>query len=112
MSERDGGPLRSVLALIGGGALSFAGLGLLWIGTPWPYQTLMSVPFFLLAFALARTDASRGWTPLFALCGAAPIGSLIMRFRDSSGSHLFPVLIVCGWIAGTLAGLFLGRAMR
>ena len=44
--------LLTVVALLGGFALSFVGLGVLWVGVPWTYQMLMFFPFLLLALAV------------------------------------------------------------
>lgn len=100
---------RYGVAIALGAALSFLGLGVLWIGTPWPAQALMLIPFFGATAALRRTDPNRrDWT-VPVILGAAPLGALITRFRDPSGSHLFPVLIVCAWAAGAWAGSFCFR---
>jgi hypothetical protein len=42
------------------------------------------------------------------LVGAAPLGALLVRFRDAEGSHLMPVLLVTVWILGALGGAFVG----
>jgi len=104
--------IRAMAAVIGGFALSFVGLGVLWIGVSWTYQLLMFIPFLLLAFVIARTgDAGDG---LFALVivGAAPIGWLITKFRDRNDSHLTSILVVCAWLAGAVAGAALGDRRR
>ncbi len=106
MSDSDvPGPGRSMLALSGGFGLSFLAFGLLWIGTPWPAQALMAVPYFVLTWALTRgAPGAANQLLTFVLCGAAPLGLLITRFRDKNDSHLFSILIVCAWVAGAVAG--------
>lgn len=95
-----------ISALAGGLILSFIGFGLLWAGASWPYQFGMLVPFLVLAFFLARRSLVAAYG---VLAGAAPIAIIIVQFRDNDNSHLMPVLVVAGWIAGTLLGHFLGR---
>ena len=104
--------LRMVAALAGGLLLSFLAFGLLWIGTPWPLQALMLVPFFLLAFAVAWTGEPGNAAGLTVAYGAAPLGAIMMMFRDKSDSHLMPILVVLSWLAGILAGHFLAAALR
>lgn len=94
----------SILAVPGGFILSFLGLGVLWAGTPWPYQFLMFFAFLLLALGIRRW----GGTALPMLMGAAPIGALLVQFRDKDNSHLMPVLLVASWVAGTWLGHHLG----
>lgn len=94
----------SFAAAAGGFALSFLGLGLLWIGVPWAYQSLMFFAFFLLSFAVTRARAAGDDVSLFVIYGALPLGALISLFRDKNDSHLMPILIVCAWLAGALLG--------
>jgi hypothetical protein len=102
--------VRSFLSVAGGLVLSFLAFGVLWIGTPWKYQALMGVPFFLLTLATAWKDEDGGKRQLaLVLAGAAPLGLLIMKFRDPSGSHVKPVLIVCAWAAGAALGWLAAR---
>lgn len=103
--------MRGVIALGGGFGLSFLGLGLLWIGTPWPLQALMFVPFFLLAFGVTRTGKDDRMFML-SLWGALPLGLIITLFRDKNDSHLMSILTVLAWLAGILAGHFAARAIR
>jgi hypothetical protein len=103
--------VRAMLALAGGFALSFVGVGVLWIGTPWAYQMLMFIPFLLLAFAITVTSPAGDHAFLLVIAGAAPIGALLTLFRDRNDSHLMSILVVCAWLAGTLAGQQLA-AMR
>lgn len=100
--------VRTTLALIGGAVLSFLAFGVLWIGTPWPYQALMGVPFFLLAFALMWNASAevRRQVLWLLFTGAAPLGALMTRFRDANDSHLKPILVVCAWACGILAAYF------
>lgn len=100
-------PGRAALAMAGGAALSFFGMGILWIGTPWPLQALMFFPFLGLTAILTRTDPEKRSWALEAIAGAGPLGLLLMRFRDANDSHLKPILIVCAWAAGAWLG---GRA--
>lgn len=96
--------VRAIVALVGGFALSFLGLGVLWIGTPSPYQALMLIPFLLLAFAITWTGDVADRLFVLILVGAAPIGGVMTMFRDKNDSHLASILVVCTWLAGTLAG--------
>ena len=105
------GTLRTIVAVAGGFALSFVGLGVLWIGTPWQYQALMFIPFFLLAFAVTRTGVAAKNEFLLVMGGAAPIAGLISLFRDKNDSHLMPMLMVTAWAAGVLAGHFLAASL-
>jgi hypothetical protein len=103
--------LRGIGAVGGGFGLSFLAFGLLWIGTPWHFQALMSVPFLLLAFAVSYTGED---DRMFLLCalGALPLGSVLMLFRDKNDSHLMPILMVLAWLAGIVAGHFAARTIR
>jgi hypothetical protein len=92
------------VALLGGFALSFVGLGVLWAGAPWPYQALMFFPFLLLALAIKRF----GGRVVHVLIGAIPIALLLVQFRDKEGSHLMPILVVIAWMLGMLLGHRLG----
>ncbi len=96
-----------VVAAGGGFILSFIGLGVLWIGTPWHYQALMFFPFLLLSFSVTRIRNARDNMFLPVLYGAMPIGALLLLFRDKNNSHLMPILMVCTWVAGTLLGHYL-----
>ncbi len=104
--------LRGGVAVGGGFGLSFLAFGLLWIGTPWHFQALMFIPFFLLAFAVARTGARDDRLALLVAGGAAPLGLIFTLFRDRNDSHLMPILTVLAWLAGILAGHFAARAFR
>ena len=96
--------IRALAAVVGGFGLSFVGLGVLWAGAGWMYQLLMFIPFLLLAFVITRTGDAGDRVFSLVLLGAAPIGWLLTRFRDKNDSHLMSILIVAGWVAGTLAG--------
>ena len=98
-----------LLALAGGFLLSFLGFGLLWSGIPWHIQLIMAAPFFLLSYGLYRWDGNAALSCIFILIGAAPLGLLIARFRDTNDSHLLPVLIVVSWLIGIFAGYFWGK---
>jgi hypothetical protein len=103
-------PVRSLAAVFGGAVLSFLAFGALWVGTPWPLQALAAIPFFALTWLVTRgVPAASGRLLVFVLIGAAPLGSMITRFRDKNDSHLKPVLIVCSWAAGAALGRFLNR---
>ena len=104
--------LRTTLGLGGGFGLSFFAFGLLWIGTPWPLQALMFVPFFLLALAMAWTGPVGDTTYQLVLYGALPLGTVVTMFRDKNDSHLMPILVVLSWLAGILAGHYLAAALR
>lgn len=98
-----------LLALIGGFFLSFLGFGLLWSGIPWHFQLLMFFPFLLLAWAISRWNQGFVDGCILIVLGAAPLGTLIMRFRDNNDSHLMSVLIVVSWLIGIAAGYFLAK---
>ncbi len=98
-----------ITALAGGLVLSFIGFGLLWAGASWPYQLAMLVPFLGLAFFLARHSLTAAFS---VLAGAAPVAIIIVQFRDNDDSRLMPVLVVAGWIIGTLLGHYLGRRYK
>lgn len=107
-------PVRPILAVIGAAGLSFLAFGVLWIGTPWRYQALMGVPFFLLSYGLVRNATAEQQRQILMLlfAGALPLGSLMTRFRDAHDSHLKPIIIVCAWAAGILAGWYWGTKPR
>ena len=96
-------------AIAGGFALSFLGFGLLWVGAPWAYQALMFFPFLVLSFAVTRIGRAGNRTCVFIICGASPLGMVVLGFRDSNDSHVMSVLMVCGWAAGIAAGYYLGK---
>jgi hypothetical protein len=98
------------LGATGGFALSFIGMGLLWIGLPWVCQALMFFPFLLLAYALAKAGGVA--TAMSVLYGALPLAMLLMMFRDRDDSHLMPMLIVAAWLAGILGGRALAAMGR
>lgn len=100
------------MAVAGGFALSVLAIGVLWIGTPWHLQALMFVPFLLLAFAITRTGAVPDNVYLFAAAGAAPLGGILMLFRDKQDSHLMPILMVVAWAAGLAVGHFVALKTR
>ena len=104
--------VRAIVALGGGFALSFVGLGVLWVGAPWPYQALLFVPFLLLAFAITSTGSAGDRLFVLIIVGAAPLGSLITMFRDKNDSHVMSVLVVCAWLAGIVSGHQLAAARR
>jgi hypothetical protein len=101
-----------LLALAGGFLLSFLGFGLLWSGISWPMQLIMIVPFFLLSYGLCRWSSNANLSCIFIFIGAAPLGLLITRFRDTNDSHLMPILIVSGWMIGILAGFYIARLVQ
>jgi hypothetical protein len=105
MNNRQG--LFLILGIAGSFAVSFLGLGLLWIGLPFPVQAVISLVFLLLAYGLGRFLKNIG-TTLTTFAGAAPIGLLITQFRDQNDSHLKPVLLVLGWALGMFLGAWLG----
>lgn len=96
-----------VVALLGGFILSFVGLGVLWVGTPWPYQMLMFFPFLLLALGVKRF----GGNGVHVLIGAVPVALLLVQFRDKDNSHLMPVLIVVAWGLGIFLGHYFGSRL-
>ncbi|QOJ23371.1 MAG: lysophosphatidic acid receptor [Gammaproteobacteria bacterium] len=101
--------LTILIALAGGFLLSFLGFGLLWSGISWPIQLIMILPFFLLSYGLFRWSNNAILSCAFVFIGAAPLGLLITRFRDTNDSHLLPILIVCGWALGVLVGFYFAK---
>jgi ABC-type proline/glycine betaine transport system permease subunit len=99
-------------ALISGFLLSFIGFGLLWSGISWHIQLIMALPFLLLSRVVYRWSKGALGICAFIVVGAAPLGVLISRFRDTNDSHLMPVLVVLSWILGVLAGCYLGYLSR
>ncbi|MBY0498501.1 MAG: lysophosphatidic acid receptor [Nitrosomonas sp.] len=99
-------------ALVSGFLLSFIGFGLLWSGISWPIQLIMALPFLLLSYAVYRWSKGALGICAFIAVGAAPLGVLISRFRDTNDSHLMPALVVLSWILGVLAGCYLGYLSR
>ena len=99
----------ALLALAGGFFLSFLGFGLLWSGIPWHFQLLMFFPFLLLTWVISRCNQGAVDGCVCILLGAAPLGILIMQFRDNNDSHLLPVLMVICWLIGVIAGFFLAK---
>ncbi len=95
-------------ALVNGFLLSFLGFGLLWSGISWYMQLVMALPFLLLSYAVYRWSKGVLGICVFILLGAAPLGVLITRFRDTNDSHLMPTLVVLSWVLGMLAGCYLG----
>ena len=104
--------IRMLIAIAGGFALSFVGFGILWAGAPWHFQALMFFPFAALAFATSCFSSAPNRHFLSVILGAAPLGTLLLMFRDKSGSHLMPVLIATSWLAGCLAGYGLALWLR
>ena len=74
--------------------LSLVALLILWIGTPWPYQFLMTIPFIFVAFIIRRS----GKTALSMLAGILPIALLFLLFQDADHSRLYPILLVIAWV--------------
>lgn len=101
-----------VTALIGGFLLSFLGFSILASGIPWLVQLVMILPFMLLSLGIVRWSNGGIGFCAFIVMGAAPLGALIMQFRDTNGSHLMPILIVTGWLIGIFVGWYLGRLFR
>ncbi|MER2511099.1 lysophosphatidic acid receptor [Nitrosomonas ureae] len=99
-------------ALVSGFLLSFIGFGLLWSGISWHTQLIMALPFLLLSRAVYRWSKGALGICAFIVVGAAPLGVLISRFRDTNDSHLMPVLVVLSWILGVLAGCYSGYLSR
>ena len=61
-----------------------------------------------MAFVIARF----GTGALFTLVGAAPIGMLLLQFRDKNDSHLMPILVVAVWVTAILAGSYFGARLK
>lgn len=102
--------LLNFLAAAGGFGLSFVGLGLLWIGTPWALQALMFLPFFVLSYVIDRAlkdPDNLGFVPI--ILGALPLGGFIPMFRTPDGSHLPAIGIIASWAAGVFAGRYIAR---
>jgi len=88
-----------------GFVLSFIAFGVLWIGTPWPAQFLMCIPFFIAAYVITRLKGDGR----FVLVGAAPIALLMVQFRDKDDSHAASILLVCAWVAAIWLGWYLAH---
>jgi hypothetical protein len=84
--------------------LSLVALLILWIGTPWPYQFLMTIPFIFVAFIIRRS----GKTALSMLAGILPIALLFLLFQDADHSRLYPILLVIAWVLSIVLGHYLG----
>ena len=89
-----------MVGLQAGLTLSIVALGVLWVGTPWPYQFLMFLPFLLAAFVTRRS----GRSALSMLAGILPVAALFVQFRDKDDSHLMPILLVGTWVLAILLG--------
>lgn len=100
--------LLIALGLIGGFALSFLGVGLLWVGLKTPIQCTNAILFFLLSYLLTKFLKKSNIVFGIIVAGAAPLASILVRFRDSEGSHLMPFLVVTSWAAGTFLGSKIG----
>lgn len=101
--------LIALSALLGGFLLSFLTIVILWSGIPWLIQMIMFLPFLLLSFAIFKWSNESLLLCAFIVLGAAPLGILMVQFRDTNGSHLLPVMVVLSWIIGILAGCYLGK---
>ncbi len=88
--------------------LSLVALLILWIGTPWPYQFLMTIPFIIVAFIIRRS----GKTALSMLAGILPIALLFLLFQDADHSRLYPILLVIAWVLSIVLGHYLGGRFR
>ncbi|UJP05727.1 MAG: lysophosphatidic acid receptor [Nitrosomonas sp.] len=97
-------------ALGGGFLLSFLGFGLLWSGIAWMFQIAMFVPFMLLSYAIFRWSGGGIGLCVLILVGAAPLGALMVQFRDTTGSNLLTTLMTACWVIGVLAGCYLGKS--
>ena len=99
-----------ISALGGGFLLSFLGFGLLWSGISWAVQMVLALLFFTaLSYGLSRWRQGAIVPEILLVTGALPLGLLMMQFRDTSGSHLLPVLVVLSWLLGIAAGYFWGK---
>lgn len=101
---RVGTGVLGAAALLGGLALSLLGMGLLWAGAGWGWQLLVGLPFLGLGYGVARAGGRDEAVSLLVIVGAAPLGMMVMMFRDRDDSHLLPVLTVLSWLAGAVAG--------
>ena len=107
------GLLIALAALGGGFLLSFLGFGLLWSGISWAVQMVLALLFFTaVSYGLSRWSHGAILPELLLVIGALPLGLLMMQFRDTSGSHLLPVLVVLSWLLGIAAGYFWGKWSR
>ncbi|MBX3616288.1 lysophosphatidic acid receptor [Nitrosomonas sp.] len=102
-----------ISALGGGFLLSFLGFGLLWSGISWAVQMVLALLFFTaLSYGLSYWSSGAVLPAMLLVIGAMPLGLLMMQFRDTSGSHLLPILVVLSWLFGMLAGYFWGKWAR
>ena len=92
-----------------GFGLTFLGMGVMWIGVAFPFQLLYSLVFLFAGFVSRRfaKDDLEAFLPI--AIGALPLAALFVQFRDPSGSHLWPIVIVASWAVDLGLGVFLGR---
>ena len=98
------------LAALAAFALSFLGLGFLWIGKLGG-EVIVAALYLWLAYSVSHLRGKRIALLTVAL-PALPIAALIVQFRDSNDSHLGSIAIVLGWLAGITLGAFAADRAR
>ncbi|MBL8514007.1 MAG: hypothetical protein JNJ55_08435 [Betaproteobacteria bacterium] len=94
------------LALVASFLLIFTGFGFFWVGLPGACL-LLAGAYAVVAFAAARVSTMMAALVATGL-GLLPLAGIIVRFRDSSGSHLLPLAILSVWCGAALWGAWLG----
>ena len=67
----------------------------------------LAAGFGLSGYALRRKGEAGDRACFQAMLGAAPVGAVMLPFRDGNDSHLMPALVVAWWAAGLAAGTWL-----
>lgn len=93
-----------ILATLTAFALSFLGLGFLWIGKI-SGEVIVAALYLWLAYSVSHLRGKRIALMTVAL-PSVPIAALLVQFRDSNDSHLGSIAIVLGWLAGITLGAF------
>ncbi len=88
--------------------LSFLALGLLWIGTPWHVQFLMTAPFVLAGYVTKHF----GGSTIPVLAGLFPLGAVVVQFREKNESHAISIALVSAWVVATVGGAFLAQRAK
>jgi hypothetical protein len=91
-----------LFAIVGGFLLSFAALGMLWIGQPLG-NIFVVAGYVLLAYVASHFREPKR-AALTSAVGAMPIAMMVVQFRDNVGSHLLPMVLAGSWFAGIALG--------
>ena len=99
-----------ILAALTAFALSFLGLGFLWIGKLGG-EAIVAALYLWLAYSVSHLRGKR-IALMTVAAPAVPIAALLVQFRDSNDSHLVSIAIVLGWLAGITLGAFAADPLR